>query len=304
MVGSAVTTSDGVRLRVSDTGGGGIPLVMLHGWGQTAALFQGQLSGLEDSRRVIAYDMRGHGLSDKPDHGYRIARLAADLRDVLDALGIEQADVLGWSMGASVIWSYLELFGSARVRSLVLVDQPAAVIAWPWTTAERSAQTGAILPIDGLTRLAASIAADANGEVVQDFVRSMFSEPVDEGVWRVVSEQIRQTPVHAAVPLLIDHAAQDWTDVLGRIDVPALVIGCEGSHVGVRSQRELAARIPGARVHVFGREAASSHFPFLEATDAFNGLVDAFLCGVARDASTGVETRGDTRSQLSRPARV
>jgi pimeloyl-ACP methyl ester carboxylesterase len=304
MVGSAVTTSDGVRLRVSDTGGGGIPLVMLHGWGQTAALFQGQLSGLEDSRRVIAYDMRGHGLSDKPDHGYRIARLAADLRDVLDALGIEQADVLGWSMGASVIWSYLELFGSARVRSLVLVDQPAAVIAWPWTTAERSAQTGAILPIDGLTRLAASIAADANGEVVQDFVRSMFSEPVDEGVWRVVSEQIRQTPVHAAVPLLIDHAAQDWTDVLGRIDVPALVIGCEGSHVGVRSQRELAARIPGARVHVFGREASSSHFPFLEATDAFNGLVDAFLCDVARDASTGVETRGDTRSQLSRPARV
>jgi pimeloyl-ACP methyl ester carboxylesterase len=304
MVGSAVTTSDGVRLRVSDTGGGGIPLVMLHGWGQTAALFQGQLSGLGDSRRVIAYDMRGHGLSDKPDHGYRIARLAADLRDVLDALGIEQADLLGWSMGASVIWSYLELFGSARVRSLVLVDQPAAVIAWPWTTAERSAETGAILPIDGLTELAASIAADANGEVVQDFVRSMFSEPVDEGVWRVVSEQIRQTPVHAAVPLLIDHAAQDWTDVLGRIDVPALVIGCEGSHVGVRSQRELAARIPGARVHVFGREAASSHFPFLEATDAFNGLVDAFLCGVARDASTGVETRGDTRSQLSRPARV
>ncbi len=147
MAGSVVTTSDGVRLRVSDTGGGGIPLILLHGWGQTAALFDGQLTGLAGARRVIAYDMRGHGLSDKPDHGYRIARLAADLRDVLDALGIEQADLLGWSMGASVTWSYLELFGSARVRSLVIVDQPAAVIAWPWTTAERSAETGAILPM-------------------------------------------------------------------------------------------------------------------------------------------------------------
>lgn len=304
MAGSVVTTSDGVRLRVSDTGGGGIPLILLHGWGQTAALFDGQLTGLAGARRVIAYDMRGHGLSDKPDHGYRIARLAADLRDVLDGLGIEQADLLGWSMGASVTWSYLELFGSARVRSLVIVDQPAAVIAWPWTTAERSAETGAILPIEGLSRLAASIATDESGDVVQSFVRSMFSEPVEDRLWRLVSEQIRHTPVHAAVPLLIDHATQDWTDVLGRIDVPVLVIGCEGSHVGVRSQRELAARIPGALVHVFGRDAASSHFPFLEATEAFNALVDAFLCGAASTASTRVEKRGDTRSQASRPVHV
>lgn len=58
------------------------------------------------------------------------------------------------------------------------------------------------------------------------------------------------------------------------------------------------------QVHVFERDAVSSHFPFLEAAEAFNGVVDAFLCGMTHDASTDVEKRGDTRSQLSRPVHV
>ncbi|MEV7185008.1 alpha/beta hydrolase [Kitasatospora sp. NPDC093102] len=63
-------------------------------------------------------------------------------------------------------------------------------------------------------------------------------------------------------------------DVLGRIDVPAPVLGCEGSHVDPDSQRFVADRIPGARLHVFPAGVASSHFPFPENPGGFNAAVE------------------------------
>ena len=50
---------------------------------------------LTEHRRVIAVDMRGHGESDKPNHGYRVGRLAKDLSEVLDKLGLSSVDLLG-----------------------------------------------------------------------------------------------------------------------------------------------------------------------------------------------------------------
>ena len=64
-------TSDGYTLRY-DEAGKGKPLVCIPGWSQTAAQFKRQVSGLSDRYRVIAVDMRGHGESDKPSHGYTI----------------------------------------------------------------------------------------------------------------------------------------------------------------------------------------------------------------------------------------
>src|SRR5262245_25578862 len=71
----SVTTNDGVTLRYVEAGSGK-PIVCVPGWSQTAAQFKGQVDGLSESYRVIAVDMRGHGESDKPDHGYTIQRLA------------------------------------------------------------------------------------------------------------------------------------------------------------------------------------------------------------------------------------
>ena len=98
----SVTLSGGMTLRYQEAGEGK-PLVMLPGWSQSAAEFKYQVSALAENRRVIALDQRGHGESDKPETGYRIARLAADLREVLIALDLRGVDILGHSMGCSVI---------------------------------------------------------------------------------------------------------------------------------------------------------------------------------------------------------
>lgn len=274
---STFTTNDGVSLDYRDTGGDGVPLVMLHGWGQTQEMFRHQSDGWGTTRRIITLDQRGHGRSEKPHHGYRIARFAQDFVDLLDHLELDVVDVLGWSMGVSVLWSHIDQRGTGRIRRFVAVDQPAAVAAVPWLTEAEQAESGAIFGVDGLLELGAQLSGPDGSAVTEAFVRSMFSGEPDAEVWGLVAQEITTVPAYAGVPLLFDHAAQDWRDVLPRIDRPTLVIGCEGSHVNPDSQRYIAERIPDARVHIFPREVANSHFPFLENPAAFNALVEEFL---------------------------
>ena len=271
------TTHDGVTLAYRDSGGEGVPLVMLHGWGQTQAMFHNQLTGLGDHRRVITYDHRGHGVSEKPHYGYRIARLAQDFEQLLDHLGLEEVDALGWSMGASVLWSYIDNHGTGRLRRLVVVDQPAAVAAVPWMSTDEQTNSGAIFDVGGLLELAANLNGPDGARVCEAFVRSMFSGDTDPEVWNLVSAEIKSTPAYAGVPLLFDHCAQDWRDVLARIDIPTLVTGCVGSHVSPESQRYIADRVPNAQLHIFPTTEANSHFVFLENPPAFDAIIDKFL---------------------------
>ncbi|MFI6804735.1 alpha/beta fold hydrolase [Streptomyces luteogriseus] len=272
-----LTTNDGTKLVYRDSGGDGVPLVMLHGWGQTQEMFRHQLSDLSPSRRVVTLDLRGHGRSGKPHHGYRIARLARDVLDLVDQLHLDRFDALGWSMGVLVWWSFMDQYGTGRIRRFVAVDQPAAVAAVPWMTVEEQQDSGAIFDVAGLMELGAALAGPDGEKTRQDFVRGMFSGDPDPEMLAFVAEQITSTPPYAGVPLLFDHCAQDWRDVLPRIDVPTLVIGCDGSHVNPGSQRFIAEQIPDARLHVFPTDVASSHFPFLENPAAFNAVVEKFL---------------------------
>ena len=82
-----VTTNDGVNLSYIEAGSGQ-PLVMVPGWSQTAAQWHHQIEAFAQTHRVIALDMRGHGESDKPGHGYRVYRLSQDLRDAMVALDV------------------------------------------------------------------------------------------------------------------------------------------------------------------------------------------------------------------------
>jgi pimeloyl-ACP methyl ester carboxylesterase len=270
-------TNDGVRLSFRDTGGTGTPLLMLPGWGQTQEMFRHQLTGLSDNRRVITVDFRGHGRSEKPRHGYRIARFAMDVVELLDHLELRQVDAFGWSMGASVWWSFIDHFGTGRLRRLVVVDQPSVLAALPWMSDGERAESGALFELTALAALTESLNGPDAEKILHAFARSTYSGDITPELWDFMVTEMRNTPAYAAVPLLFDHCVQDWRDVLPRIDVPSLVIGCEGSHVAPESQHYVGMQIPKARVHVFPAEVASSHFPFLQNPTAFNDVVAAFL---------------------------
>jgi len=118
------TTNDGVKLHYLEAGTGST-LVMIPGWSQSAMEFKHQLAGLSDKYHVYAVDMRGHGDSEKPDHGYCIQRLSEDVHEFLVAKDLSGVTMAGHSMGCSVICGYWEQYGGDRLSKLFLVDQMA-----------------------------------------------------------------------------------------------------------------------------------------------------------------------------------
>ena len=79
-------------------------------------------------------ETRGTGTSEKPNHGYRMARIAKDVYDMLISLKIEKAYFMGHSMGANVILSFIDLFGQNMIKKFILVDQP----PWLWSDLNES----------------------------------------------------------------------------------------------------------------------------------------------------------------------
>jgi pimeloyl-ACP methyl ester carboxylesterase len=93
----------GLRMYFESHGEGGTPLVLIHGaFSATGTSFGKLLPGLSESRRVISLEMQGHGHTADIDRPLRLETMADDIPVALDALGINQADIFGYSMGASI----------------------------------------------------------------------------------------------------------------------------------------------------------------------------------------------------------
>jgi pimeloyl-ACP methyl ester carboxylesterase len=271
-----ITTSDGVNLHYLEAGSGK-PILMIPGWSQTAEQFKYQLSGLSDRYRMIAVDMRGHGESDKPEFGYKISRLAKDTQDLIHALDLDEVNILGHSMGSSVIWNYYDLFGPERLSKLLLIDQMPMITSNPaWSEAER-VNSGAIFDPQSLYETINALAGPDGVETTRGFIGNMVTKSIaeEEKAW-IIERNLTMPRQHAAT-LLYNHATQDWRDLIPRLELPTLVVGGRVSVVPWRSQEWIAQRIPGARLEIFEEEEGGNHFMFIEAPEKFNDIVAEFV---------------------------
>jgi non-heme chloroperoxidase len=270
------TTNDGTRLHYI-AAGSGKPLVMIPGWSQTAAQFRDQIAGLSDRYRVIAIDMRGHGESDKPDHGYRIQRLSEDVHEFLTANGLTNVTLAGHSMGCSVIWAYWEQYGKDRLAKLILIDQMPMITANPvWSDKEKE-DAGAILDKESLYSVTNALAGPDGVKTTEGFITGMFTKqyPREEVAW--VIQQNLKMPREYAARLLYDHATNDWRDLIPLINIPTLVVGGKASLVGWKSQVWIGSQIPGSRVEIFEENEGGNHFMFMENPEKFNRIVKEFM---------------------------
>lgn len=269
-------TNDGVRLSVIDVGRGA-PVVILPAWSNAAVEYWRQIVDLACDHRVIAIDMRGHGESEKVEHGYRVCRLAADLRDVLTNLDLQTAVLMGHSMGCSVIWAYLDLFGDPRAKRLILVDQAATQLIQPWWTAEQRQAFGCRDTADQLFTFCASLAGADGERITSDLFLGLFTPAFDAVEAKSIVAEILKMPRRHAAALMLDHATRDWRDAIQRITLPCLVVGARKSVFPPESQTWIAAQIPGARLAIFEEEEGGSHFMCFENPEKFNALVREFL---------------------------
>lgn len=258
-------TNDGVSIHY-EINGTGKPLVMLHGWDQSAKAFCNNVPGLSEKYQVITVDLRGHGESEKPTYGYRISRLATDVKQLLDSLDLQDVNLLGWSMGCSVVWSYWDLFRNERLSKLILVDEP------PLCLINDSNPDGFSTNPD-LEALKESILHDTVN-ATKGFVDMMIYTPDGKAKYsqQTLDESLKFPP-QQCVHMLLNHVYTDWRDVIPTINIPTLVIAAKNSHVKVANNQWTHEHIPGSQFKMF----ETAHMMFLEEPEAFNAAVSEFI---------------------------
>lgn len=269
---------DGTELSYLE-GGTGLPLVMVHGWSQSARVFAGQFEALSKVRRVIALDWRGHGESEKTENGYRICRFAKDLFDFVTGLELAEFDILCHSLGTSVLWSYLAMFGDERSpRKLIFVDEPAALLARPNWSVQTCLDAGAIIDsLESLSNFTDSVRQADTATAHADIMRPMFTSAFpDDKLISIAAENLK-LPRRYAATLLEDNCLQDWRNVVKQIRNPVLVVAAEGSPHPLQSQQWITSQIPGAKLEILSENDGGSHFMFVENPERFNDYVLRFL---------------------------
>jgi pimeloyl-ACP methyl ester carboxylesterase len=248
---------DGVTLHARDWGGGGQPVLLLHGLASNARIWDGVASRLAGAGlRVVALDLRGHGESDQPPSGYDFATQVRDLDAALAALGMERPVLVGHSWGANVALQHAaDRPGTAA--GVALVDGGLlAVAAWAGSTREearrRMAPPRFAVPLaDWLARAGRF---DPGGSGGQPWVRDYLRAGVDVDDQGVARSRFRFDNHMQVVDALYD---QRPAALLPLVDCPVLlcVAGdpADGKLAGVK--RDAAARalelLPSATVTWF-----------------------------------------------------
>ncbi len=251
--------------------GAGDPIVLVHGWAFASGVFADLAAHLARTRRVIRPDLRGHGRSAPGPFG--LAELARDLAALADALGLERAVVVGWSLGAQIALAALPLL-RRRLAGLVLAS------GTPRFTAGDGWEHG--LPAQSVEVLAHRVRRDPARAVARfregAFVPGELDAPARARVDALAAALPAPDPAAARAGLDL-LAREDLRAALGAVDLPVLVVHGERDAIcPAGAGRALAAAIPGAR-HL--ELPGAGHAPFLSRPDAFRGALDAFLGALA-----------------------
>lgn len=289
------TTSDGARIAYRDEGEG-TPLVLLHGLMAHGGFFREQ-DELARRFRLIRLDLRGHGASAGPDAGEpTVEQIAADVAELAEALDLQGAIGVGWSMGATILWHVLTGPAAGRFAGAVVVDMTARVLndeEWDLGLSAEACESRSAAIRDNFERFAVdagqgifalpveSGAFDAADGAAQDKLRTLAD-------WASF-EFARNDPATIAA-LWASLVRQDVRALLERIAHPTLVIhGAQSRLYGEDTADHLVAALPDARAVRFDR---SGHAPHLEQPDLFNATLTDFADRLSCGRLTHPDIRG------------
>lgn len=267
-----IETSSGLTLHYQETGTGR-PVVFLHGWAMSGRVWRFQ-HPLDDAYRLIFFDQRGHGQSATAE-GYSIDDYAGDVAALFSQLALEDAVLIGWSLGVQVA---LQAFPSVRERlaGLVLVGGTAR-----FTTADDYPHGKPPVDVKGLSL---KLRRDYQ-KTMGDFFKGMFAEgEMDQAQYqRIVHEIVmggRSPDTCAAKESLNILATVDQRDLLAQVDRPVLLVHGELDTIcPAAASAYMAERMPKARLELV---PGCGHAPFMTRPEGFNALVRNFIDGLLR----------------------
>ena len=250
-------------------------LVFIGGWRMSVKWWHQQLIELSKNFRCVAIDMRGYGNSESHADNNTVPQHARDLKVILEYLELESPVVIGWSLGASTILSFIEQFDQNELSAIVLIDQSPKIIS------DRTWQLGLGTGEFSHDNMKSFLTAlEFNDEVfMENFLPQLFAPgffdtiPTNEKLW--MSNEILKTPTAIASSLVEDHMSRDWRNVLATITIPTLVVAGGASQIfPPQSSEYIAQAIEGSEFSLFAR---CGHALFYEEPKLFNQLIKDFV---------------------------
>lgn len=275
---NSFTTNDGVKLSYWEAGQGQ-PLIFVPGWSAHGAQYIHLLHLLSRDHHVYVLDPRNQGLSQKVEHGNRISRHAMDLRQFGEHLGIRSAAYVGHSMGAAILWNYIDLFGTSSISKAVFVDEPVSIYAHSdWSEQERLNAGGSTTSPERM--VAAFTAGGPVNALVTDLKVLERSRQLDSPYYRnseSFAAAVVQSDPAALARVLFNHTVNDWRDVVRhKLDIPVAIFSGEQSN-NLPSQRWVQSVVPGATLHAYGSDEQGDHFLMFKNPLKFTQDLRSFL---------------------------
>ncbi len=266
------TVSDGASIAYEDSGSGR-PLVLLHGLMAHSGFFAQQRELAADFR-LIAVDLRGHGNSKADGTPPTVERLATDVAELVQGLGLEDAVGVGWSLGASVLWHVLSGAAGARFSGAVIVDMTPRVLndgGWDLGLSAETCEARRVAIRDDFQNFALNAG------------QAIFAQPVADGKRDLAGwagGEFARNDASAMGSLWASLVREDFRSALGRIEQPTLVIhGAHSQLYGSGTADHIVSALPNARAVQFDR---SGHAPHMEQPELFNRLVREFAASLPR----------------------
>ena len=264
---SFFTTASGVRLRLSDRGAGPDTIVLVHGWKGSHRLWDHAIERLQERHRVVAFDLRGMGESDKPRGAYDFDELSGDLADVITGLGLADVTLVGWSMGCTVSLRHMER-GGAGVARLMLLNGPLKL-----TRTDDFPHTMTQEQLDGY--LASLVDGWPGAE--RAFLADSLLETADPLMLDWIYAIALQTPLDVALRVVREQAKLDMRPAVRGLRVPVRAVYSKfDPYYPVSLGETIAESAPDGSLAVLEH---SAHCAPIEEPAAFVAVVEDFIAG-------------------------
>jgi len=248
--GNTLRTRDGTTIYYKDWGSGA-PVVFSHGWPLSSDAWEDQMFFLaSNGYRVIAHDRRGHGRSSQPFDGNDMDTYADDLAELIEALDLQGATLVGHSTGGGEVARYIGRHGTDRLSGAVLVGAvPPLMLQTP--------DNPLGLPIAAFDDIRSGVQADRS-QFFRDLSEAFYgynrpdakpSQGVRDAFWRLGM----QAGMPAAYLCIKQFSETDFTDDLAKFDIPTLVIHGDDDQIVpiAASARRTSELVIGSRLLVY-----------------------------------------------------
>jgi len=257
-----------VRLHITDAGEGR-SIVLIHGWPLSDEMYEYQYNELINKNfRVIGITLRGFGKSDKPYGAYDYDVHASDIKKVLDTLEIEDAILVGFSMGGAIAIRFVSVYGGVHVSKLALVAAAAPI----WTQRKDFKYNLPINAVDDLIKLNYK----DRPKLLADFAKifSATETSLSEGIGSWLNGICLSASSYATAQCLIALRDTDLRSDMVKIFIPTVIMhGKEDKICSFDLAEQMKIGI--AHSHIIAFEN-SGHSLFLEETKKFNAELIKF----------------------------